>query len=237
MVSDGRQVFFDHYIEHAFGAYEQSQTKIRDFECNYALVLPSDRSARILDIGIGRGEFLTLLTSRGHSNFLGIDISPDAVKFCQSIELPCTLVDDPLQYLTSRGQSFSFISMLDVLEHIPKNKALEYAMCVRNALTEGGTLLVQVPNMQSPDPALHRYNDMTHEIGFVEHSLTQLLQGAGFNRVEFFPFEPHGKGFRHGLKLFLRRLYHAEVRLRRRINGDLNPAILTPVFFAVARQV
>ncbi len=91
--------------------------------------------------------------------------------------------------------------------------------------------------MQSPDPALHRYNDMTHEIGFTEHSLKQLLMLAGFSDIKFYPYEIIiSWSLKNIIRIFVRSAYLNIVRIRRLINGDLNPKILSPVFFAVAKK-
>jgi len=105
------------------------------------------------------------------------------------------------------------------------------------ALKNDGIIIIQVPNMQSPDPALHRYNDMTHEIGFTEHSLKQLLMLAGFSEIKFYPYELIiGWNLINIIRIFMRSVYLNIVRIRRLINGDLNPKILSPVFFCCSKK-
>ncbi len=232
-----RQEYFENYVEHAFGDHKQADFKINQIMYNYTRFFPDDLDSKILDIGIGRGEMLTVFNNLGYRNYLGVDISPSTVSFCKNIGLNCTQIQNTENYLIERHGQFDLITLCDVLEHIEKNKVIEFVKSINTALKNNGIIIIQIPNMQSPDPALHRYNDMTHEIGFTEHSLNQLLMLAGFSDIKFYPYEIIiGSNLKNIIRTFVRGTYLNFVRLRRLINGDLNPKILSPVFFAVARK-
>lgn len=226
---------FDTYVEHTFGSKEQARFKFNQFEFNYKKYFPKEKNkAHLLDIGIGRGEMLSCMKMWGYRNFLGIDISPSTIEFCQSLNLPCDLVDNSVEYLLNNPEKYDLITLLDVLEHIPKNDSLNFLLALRQALKPDGILIIQVPNLQAPDGYLHRYNDITHEVGFIEHSLSQLLHAAKFNKFNFFGFEEFvTRNFRTFVKKILRRLHWWWVRFLRKIDGNLNPKILNPVFYAV----
>lgn len=226
---------FEKYVEQSFGETKQAVFKFRQFEYNYRKYFPSDAyGARLLDVGIGRGEMLACMRDWGYKNYFGIDISPSTINFCRSLGLPCELIEDTRGYLLKHSASFDVITLLDVLEHIPKKEIVQFLISLRLALKPGGILIVQVPNLQAPDGHLHRYNDITHEIGFVEHSFSQVLLAAGFTNFSFVAFEDFvfGTPFEK-LKKTLRALHWAIVRLFRRVDGNLNPKILSPVFSAV----
>lgn len=232
-----RQDYFENYVEHAFGDYKQADFKINQIMHNYTRLFPNDLDSKILDIGIGRGEMLTVFKKIGYRNYLGIDISPSTVSFCKNIGLNCIHIQNTENYLNEHHGQFDLITLCDVLEHIEKNNIIEFVQSVNIALKNDGIIIIQVPNMQSPDPALHRYNDMTHEIGFTEHSLKQLLMLAGFSDIKFYPYEVIiGWNFINVIRIFVRSAYLNIVQIRRLINGDLNPKILSPVFFAVAKK-
>lgn len=58
---------------------------------------------------------------------------------------------------------------------------------VRKRLTPGGVFLVKVPNVAHPLLGTDsRYLDITHEVGFNENSLEQVLLMAGFTNVRVF---------------------------------------------------
>ncbi|MDD2487241.1 MAG: methyltransferase domain-containing protein [Candidatus Gracilibacteria bacterium] len=70
---------------------------------------------------------------------------------------------------------FDIITLLDVLEHVPKNETISFLRELKGSLKTNGTLIIQIPNLQAPDGQLHRYNDFTNEFGYIEHSLQEVL--------------------------------------------------------------
>jgi SAM-dependent methyltransferase len=226
---------FDNYIENVFGVGGQALFKLQQFENNYRPLFPSNSDAALLDIGIGRGEMLSCMKKWGYTNFRGVDISPSTVAFCSSLGLPCEQVEDTTTWLRENVKSFDFITLLDVLEHIKKEEIVSFLKTLKGALKPDGVLIVQVPNMQAPDSQLHRYNDFTHEVGFVENSLRQTLQVAGFSSISLHGFEDSiSLATREKIRLVLRPLFWSCVRMLRKLNGNLSPKILYPVFYAVA---
>lgn len=228
---------FDDYVNNSFGSELQEELKFNQFEYNYKKHFPEELSALVLDVGIGRGEMLTCMKNWGYKNYLGIDISPSTVQFCKSLCLNCELVDDSQLYLLEHKEHFSVITLLDVLEHIKKEKVVAFLKALHGALKPGGVLIIQVPNSQSPDSQLHRYNDITHEVGYIEHSLTQVLTTAGFQNIYFAGFECFfDNNWRDLFKKKCRSIHWLIVRLLRTINGNINPSILHPVFYSIVRK-
>ena len=104
-------------------------------------------------------------------------------------------------------------------------------------MAENGKLIIHVPNLQAPDGQLHRYNDFTHEVGFIEHSLGQVLLAAGFTKFQFFGFEQILRNsIKKNIIYYMRVVLWFWVKVHRRINQNLNPQILNPVFFAVVEK-
>jgi 2-polyprenyl-3-methyl-5-hydroxy-6-metoxy-1,4-benzoquinol methylase len=231
------QSVFDSYIENAMGEEEQADFKFRQFEYNYKKYFPLNNNLNVLDIGIGRGEMLSCMKNWGYENYLGIDISPSTVKFCKKIGLNCELVNDTTQWLRDHKNTFSLVTLIDVLEHIPKPDIINFLQSILESLTGNGLLITQTPNMGSPDPALHRYNDITHEFGFVEHSLRQVLIIAGFRDFKFDGFqELLPDNLKHRFLLFIRSVYWSYIKLTRKINGSPNSNVLNPVFYCIAKK-
>jgi 2-polyprenyl-3-methyl-5-hydroxy-6-metoxy-1,4-benzoquinol methylase len=226
---------FDTYIENIFGDGGQAIFKLQQFANNYRQLFPLTSDAVLLDIGIGRGEMLSCMKKWGYTNFCGVDISPSTVSFCSSLGLPCKQVEDTSSWLRGNEKTFDLITLLDVLEHIKKEEIVPFLKALKGSLKPGGMLIVQVPNMQAPDSQLHRYNDFTHEVGFIENSLRQTLQVSGFSNCSIYGFEDSvSLKIREKVRLILRQLFWSYVRLLRKINGNLSPEILYPVFYAVA---
>ena len=228
---------FDNYIENAFGDYNQAEFKFKQFEYNYKRFFPLNSLAKVLDIGIGRGEMLTCMKYWGYTEYLGVDISPSTVDFCKSLGLNCVLVGDTIKWLSDKDSEFDTITLLDVLEHFQKEDVIMLLKSLNKSLKLGGKLIIQVPNLQAPDSQLHRYNDFTHNIGFVEHSLAQVIIAAGILNYKFYGFEEIiSDTFKSNIMKFFRLLYWKYCRFTRRINTNLNPVILNPVFFVVATK-
>lgn len=227
---------FNQYIENSWGEAKQSPSRIKQFAFNYRKFFPHNHDAKVLDIGIGRGEMLTCMKNWGYVDYLGIDISPDTVRYCKSINLNCIQVKDTAEWLKKYDKYFDVITLLDVLEHVKKDNLIDLLISLRMSLNDNGVLIIQVPNLQSPDGYLHRYNDITHELGFIEHSLQQVLIVSGFKNFIFFGFEELIFGFKDTVKKILRTFLWANTRISRIVNGNLNPPILHPVFYAIARN-
>lgn len=228
---------FDNYIDNAFGGVrEQAIFKIQQFKINYKKFFPKDPGATVLDIGIGRGEMLTCMKEWGYA-YHGIDITLSTVDYCRSLGLSCEKTDSTTEWLRAHRNTYDVITLLDVVEHVKKEDVIEFISAIHDALQPGGTVIVQTPNMQSPDPNLHRYNDLTHEFGLTEHSFGQLLTESGFKHYEMYGFEWFtGNKLKHKLGKLLRFLAFRYTHISRRVTGNLNPKILHPVFFAVARK-
>lgn len=227
----------DNYVETSFDGAAQATPKFKQFDVNYKPYFPENKEAKVLDIGIGRGEMLSSMKRWGYTNYKGVDISPSTVTFCTSLGLNAELVEDTQAWLREHANTFEVITLLDVLEHIPRKNVIAFVKDLRTALKPGGTLIIQVPNLQAPDGQLHRYNDFTHESGFIENSLQQVLLAGGFSEFHFKGFEilVRGRLIDHVAKVF-RAMYWFKTKIVRKLNTNLSPNILNPVFFAAVTK-
>ena len=66
-----KDIFYS-YVENAFGEYKQAEFKFKQFKNNYSQFFPIDKNARLLDIGIGRGEMLTCMKDWEYANYLAL---------------------------------------------------------------------------------------------------------------------------------------------------------------------
>jgi len=227
---------FDKYIETSFDGFAQAEFKFKQFEYNYKKYFSPVPSSKILDIGVGRGEMLSCMRDWGYA-YHGIDISESTIKYCKSRKLNCEIVRDTAEWLTDNQVKYDLITCLDVVEHVPRDKVIDFLSAIHSNLSDGGKAIIQVPNLQSPYGYLHHFNDFTHVSGFVEHSLAQVLIASGFTRFTFSGFEELVfDGYKQNILKGLRSSYWLFVRFLRRINNNPNPKILNPVFFAVAEK-
>ncbi len=145
--------------------------------------LPSERGARIADLGCGGGRTLFALGRLGYTNCSGVDLSESQVRVaqraCERVEL-----GDALTYLRSSTEAFDLLVSFDVIEHLSKEDALELLRLCFERLAPGGRLVLQTPNAASPFFGDVRYGDFTHEIAFSPRLLATLMVRAGFRDVE-----------------------------------------------------
>jgi len=242
---------FECYVECTLGNDTLSEFPGHVYDVNYHKFFPENKNAEMLDIGPGIGRMMQFLKKCGYSNVKGVDISPSSVRSCKKKDLDCELADNTSDWLKRHAEEFDFITLLDVIEHIPKKDIIDFLTAIRGSLKTGGVFLIQTNNMQAEYAQLMRYGDITHELGFCESTLRQVCSVAGFTQVEVFGMEPwclykkwcyfKMKPFTailHFIGVHVRGLYWVFVRFMRRLNGNYCPhaMILNPMFYAIARK-
>lgn len=172
------------YSKYNSSLYGPNQADLKSshegFQREYSDILPSNKNASILDVGCGMGHFVSYLRHKGFQNVRGVDHSVEQVECCLSAGLPVAKIDDVFEYLKLHKNAFDLIMMSDVLEHFDKNEVMLVLEDLRGALRVGGALVLRVPNMSSIYGLHGRYLDFTHEVGFTESSLNQVLMCTGF---------------------------------------------------------
>jgi 2-polyprenyl-3-methyl-5-hydroxy-6-metoxy-1,4-benzoquinol methylase len=182
----------------------------------YGPYLPKNKDARILDFGCGMGHFLYFLKKMSYSNFIGIDISPQQVDFVRKYIINNVILADGFDFLKEslrKGDYFDIIVLNDVIEHIPKVKILELLKLMFNTLKPGGKVFIKTGNMENPFNLRSRYIDFTHEIGFTERSLYQILYVTGFRKIRVFGArEPCGRGIKARIMRLMNSSFHIVLR-------------------------
>jgi tRNA G46 methylase TrmB len=241
-VSDYREIAFDSYLSYGFKEQHPPDFEAvsRHYAYNYLPFLPQDRQARILDIGCGMGDFLYFLQKHSYTNFLGLDVGAEQVKYanrCLHAE-KAILVDSTEEFL-EKGDQYSCVAMLNVIEHIKKDRVVGLLKNIHEVLTENGVLLLKTDNLACITGAFNRYFDFTHEMGFVEPSLKQVLKLAGFQEITFIEERcspPYS--FRTRTWLVLVALYRKILRLAYELErrGNLMPTTWGKDLTAIARK-
>jgi SAM-dependent methyltransferase len=107
------------------------------------LKLPS--GAAVLDAGTSTGPNLGVLRDLGFSDIHGVDLSPEALRFCQSKGFTQVRLGD-ICALPYPDESFDLVLATDVIEHVDHDdRALRE---IRRVLRPGGTALLTVPAFQ-----------------------------------------------------------------------------------------
>lgn len=208
-------------------------------------LLPTERSARILEIGCGMGFALAALRQLGYCDVEGIDADEGQVAAARRRDLPALHVAAEAcgDFLATRSGRYDAVVCIDVLEHVPVGSQLEFLGGILTALRPGGRLICQVPNANAGVASRYRYHDWTHHCSFTEASLDFVLHNAGFHEVTVaeadapqrprYPFIPRRSVARWALRAGFRAIRRLEYGL------ELGPAEaasipLTPNIVAVA---
>jgi 2-polyprenyl-3-methyl-5-hydroxy-6-metoxy-1,4-benzoquinol methylase len=196
-----KDVFFNSYFEDDgvvdyFKVHEGNQSYYKE---NYTVFLPKDKGARILDIGCGAGQFLFFLKALGYENIEGCDIGEKQIRLVTDMGIKGTVISNINEFLNRKTNYYDFIFMGQVIEHLRKEELILELRNIFNSMKEGGVFLFSTPNMCCISGLYQRYIDITHEIGFTERSVHQLMQIVGFKKI-------HVLGDRIGLNLRPKRL-------------------------------
>lgn len=139
--------------------------------------LQNNKKAKILEIGCCSGAELKAIYNDGFHNLTGIDMDVGAIeiarKRCPDVRF---FVGDGIDFLKGTDEKFDFIFSIAVFEHIEKKNVIKMIEEIKNHLTPNGGILIDVPNMQWIYASYERYMDFTHENGFTEDLLIEVLK-------------------------------------------------------------
>lgn len=141
--------------------------------------------ASLLDIGCGGGTFVKLATLAGYDAY-GLEQSPEALSIARKV-IPGRVFSGGLQQFEDAGRRFEVISLFHCLEHL--TEPFPYLKRVRKLLTRPGSLIVQVPNVDSLQARIlgRRWYGLDcprHVNNFTADSLLHLLGRCGY-RVQY----------------------------------------------------
>jgi 2-polyprenyl-3-methyl-5-hydroxy-6-metoxy-1,4-benzoquinol methylase len=108
----------------------------------------------VLDAGCGDGRLLLELEHSGAALF-GIDASLKALRHAAGFNPRAGISAHDLAALGLKGETFSTITLIETLEHIPPERTDRVLSELNRVLKPGGSLLVSVPTPLLPRPAKH----------------------------------------------------------------------------------
>ena len=190
-------------ISHLFGMANLDTIKKQQFPTwkrYYSRILPENKHSKIIDIGCGSGGFVYFLKWLGYENAYGIDISPEQIQVAKNLGINNVECADNMVFLKDKQNIYDVVIAKDLIEHFPKKNIIELLTLAFNSLKQGGRLIIQTPNAESPFGSRFRYYDFTHSVAFTKSSLSQVLRATGFENVKCYPMGP----IPHGLKSSIR---------------------------------
>src|SRR6266568_2366300 len=214
------------YRERLYGSYVQTHmARIRDITLDgvrrdfpilrktVAPFLPTDKNAKILDIGCGFGSLVLFLRENGCRNVEGIDNSPQMMEVASRLGIDGVSKSDIFSYLEDVSGRYGMIVALDVIEHFRKDEIFAILDLVHQALRAGGLFLMQTPNGMSKYGRWYRTYDFTHETIFDAESARQCLSAIGFRNVVIKPVPPVVHGMPSAVRAVLWRFWEPMLKL------------------------
>ena len=134
---------------------------------------------RVLDVGCGTGALLEELKPRS-SEAWGVDVSPEALRFCAERGLRCVALADALAVPFPSGY-FDVVTAIGIVEHLDDDRAFLAEM---NRLVRPGGVLVL---LTSSFPWLWSMHDVAnrHRRRYYLRGFREQMRRAGFESVRF----------------------------------------------------
>lgn len=137
---------------------------------------------QVLDLGCGRGEFLSLLKEEGIPA-VGVDVYEPYADYCreQGLEAFC---GDGITFLRQMEQ-VDGIFVGQVIEHLQTHQITALCEAAYDKLPDGGCLVMETPNPTSLAIYTNAfYIDPSHSKPVHPLTMRYLLEKAGFTRIE-----------------------------------------------------
>jgi len=173
--------------------FRGDQQEIADRQRRYVEIFSGQ--SNVLDIGCGRGEFLSLLRD-AKIDAQGVDIDPAMVELCHVNGLSATHGDALSHLARARDGSFGGIFAAQLIEHLAPGRSVQLVRLMHSKLRPGGVIVIETVNPESLVALSHFYLDPTHVRPIHPLTLEWLAQTVGFVDVELIYLSPVEDGTR-----------------------------------------
>lgn len=197
--SSFRAELYDNYVSGHQGRIAESGSQA-SLETDVISRLPSDRHARIVDIGCGQGQLVGLLQDLGYDSVVGIDVSAEQVALAHELGRSTVEQAELFAFVDAHAGEFDAVTAVDLVEHFERQDVIGLFAGLGRLLRPGGTLIIRTPNAASPYGGRILYSDLTHGVAYTRRSLEQVCAAAELEFVGAFPVRPAGKRFRQRVR-------------------------------------
>lgn len=180
--------FYDDFVEAQVktGANERL---ISLYKRLFALGLQSD--SKILELGCGVGAFTKLLSRRVKKGVIeAVDLSEKSIEAAQKLfsdKENIILVSADVVKYTPQNRDFNFVTLMDVIEHIPLNQHGNLFRQISTYTNENSLVCINIPN---PEYIEYTRVHEPEKLQILDQSvqllpLLQHLEGVGFELIFF----------------------------------------------------
>lgn len=193
-----RSVLYSTYVtankRYLYGTVTTKQARARHLRSAFwslrGWLPPPEAQPRVVDLACGPGNLLAVFDMLGYTDYVGVDGSSEQVAIARHASFN-VVEEDVFDFLSKENDgSFDLITAFDLIEHFTRDEAIEFLGLVRLKLRPNGSLILQMPNGDSPFAGGVYNSDATHETLYTAISLRHMLQACGFGRCEFREYGP-----------------------------------------------
>ena len=141
------------------------------------------RNANILDLGTSTGTNLQMLKDLGFTNVTGLDLSPEAIRFCAQKGLG-PVIEGSIESLPFTDNAFDLVLATDVIEHVDHD--LKAVSEINRVLRPNGRVILTVPAF----PSLWGLQDEVshHKRRYRMKPLKEIVRQSGLREEKNFYF-------------------------------------------------
>lgn len=148
--SDGSvSTFYDGY---GAADFKKGLNERHLFVCNKLVEHGMNDNSSVLELGCGVGIITRLISNKVTSGkIVSSDISPESIEISKSHNKASNIEFDVSDIVNFKreGQSFNFITLFDVMEHVPEQEHEAIFKNLRTLMTEESKVLVHVPTYEN----------------------------------------------------------------------------------------
>lgn len=172
--------------------FRGSQADISAKLSQYLAYLPTPHTGTtaIVDLGCGRGEWLSIVKQAGYQE-IGLDNNEDMIELCEQQGL--NVKNTPLHAWLSQApdNSIAGITGFHIAEHLPFPYLLELLQDSARALTPGGVLILETPNPENTQVGSHSfYHDPTHRNPLTPSLMQFVAEYIGLVSIQILRLSP-----------------------------------------------
>ncbi|MEO1923664.1 MAG: methyltransferase domain-containing protein [Nautiliaceae bacterium] len=156
------------------------------------IYLPYIRGKNVVDIGCGRGEFLSLLTQNG-INAVGVETNPELCGYLT--EKGFNVKNTDANTFLKNASGIDTITALEVIEHMDTSYLEEFIKLSYSALNKNGTVVFETVNPLANTGLGNFYMDITHKKPLPPQMMAFWLEYAGFKNIKILYSSPVPKEY------------------------------------------
>jgi 2-polyprenyl-3-methyl-5-hydroxy-6-metoxy-1,4-benzoquinol methylase len=166
-----------------------------DLKKYYLPPLQGRAGSAVLDFGSGTGRVIEFLQGNGFSHVRGYDRDESLrAQLSPAVSAVTEFGADGIAYLRSSKTKWDVVILKDVLYYFDDASALEFLRELSKHLNENALVLVEIFNGAAITGPFVLYKDRGIRRIFTEHSLSSLLEEAGFKMLSMRGMAPVPRG-------------------------------------------